>query len=96
MEWFNNLPQHEGDFLWIWMWGCNCCVARNGIVTIKDVTDADEDFKKELEGRFMYLAENSNVLAFFGPDEDIPTIKDGKPEVSGWLELTSLPRAIGL
>ena len=32
--WLQNTPIEPGDYLWVYMWGCNCCVAKCGIVTL--------------------------------------------------------------
>jgi hypothetical protein len=86
ITWTKELPQKEGDYLWIAMWGCNCCINCNGIVTIHDITDGGYDITK---ARFRYQTKDGKTMAFFG---DIPQLEDGKyPCVDGWMEITNFP-----
>ena len=92
LNWSKELPQTEGDYLWVAMWGCDCCVRKNGVVTIRDVTNACAEWLEDVKDNFTYTTKEGKTFMFLGPDEDMPDLEDGKyPEVDGWLELTSLP-----
>ena len=43
MEWSKELPQAEGDYLWICMWSCGCCVRQSGICWVYPDSEKDDD-----------------------------------------------------
>ena len=91
MNWEKELPQTEGDYLWVVMWSCNCCIRRSGVVAVLDKGEYDKD--GEYKDNFHYTTKDDKVLTMFGPKEDLPDFIEGKPDVDGWLKLTDLPEA---
>lgn len=88
MNWQKELPQKEGDYLWVIMWSCNCCIHKNGIVTVHEIIDLE--YQKP---SFQYQNKEGILMGFFGDPEDIPPLEDGCIAVNGWLELTTLPKS---
>lgn len=46
MDWTNKLPQEPGDYLWVNMFGCDCCVSESGIAFIYNVIEYGTQNKK--------------------------------------------------
>jgi hypothetical protein len=36
MNWSKEFPKEDGDYLWVAMWGCGCCVRSYDICFIRD------------------------------------------------------------
>lgn len=46
MEWSNKLPQEPGDYLWVNMFMCDCCVSESGIAFVYYVDEYGTENKK--------------------------------------------------
>lgn len=47
LKWQKEPPDSEGDWLWVKMWGCGCCVCRSGIAFCRL---EDNEYKISWEG----------------------------------------------
>lgn len=49
MKWQKELPNTEGDWLWVIMWDCGCCIYKSGIVFVfKDDRDTYQKLPNDL------------------------------------------------
>jgi len=57
-------PDSPGDWLWVSMWSCDCCVAKSGIAFVQNVDDAPDTPPQDV---FItdshYVGRGSTVLA---------------------------------
>lgn len=42
--WFAGWPDDAGEYQWLSVWGCGCCIRKNGIVLIEKRDDADSGY----------------------------------------------------
>jgi hypothetical protein len=85
-NWLKELPEESGDYLWVLMWTCDCCVNRSGIAWIEEATPEDKP-------NFYYEKNGKGFGIWWGVDEkQWPTVFDGMPEVDGYL-LLDLPES---
>jgi hypothetical protein len=87
--WVEEFPQESGDFLWVAMWGCDCCVHKSGIAWVYDVTG---DKEEELPLTHYQVGDKVLGISWEGAE---PYFKDNDkkaPIVDGWLKLPSLPK----
>lgn len=90
MNWLKELPQEEGDYLWVEMWGCDCCVLKSGICWIFDVTH----YPLSERPSFTYQAQDKVFGVGWGRIEPTCLVDETGhtiPVVTGWLRLESLP-----
>ena len=91
-EWITDgYPQEPGDFLWVEMWGCDCCVNRSGIAWVHDVAGDDAEHLppinyKTADGKHLGISWEGSKPTF---KEDDPT----KPAIDGWLKVSPLPKS---
>ncbi len=90
MSWITDgYPQEEGDFLWVTMWGCNCCVNKSGIAWVHDVEGADPENMPPIN----YKTEDGKHLGISW-EGTTPYFKDNdqtKPTIDGWMKVSPLP-----
>tara|TARA_Y100000310_G_C20534324_1_gene740090 strand:+ start:121 stop:444 length:324 start_codon:yes stop_codon:yes gene_type:complete len=59
MKWQKEKPDSEGDWLWVEMWTCNCCVHRSGIAWVQKV-DMEKDGYSDKE-KEDFLADHEDL-----------------------------------
>jgi hypothetical protein len=90
MNWITgHYPQEKGDYLWVTMWGCNCCVRKSGIAWITDVEGADPENMPAIN----YKTHDGKHLGIYWEGTEPPFIGSSptKPDIDGWLKV-SLPK----
>lgn len=93
-NWLTELPEEEGDYLWLNMWGCDCCCVRSsGICWIREVRP--EELEEEHKPHFHWTGKDGKYWGLFweGSREiNQYTIRpDGKPDVDYFLKLDLPP-----
>ena len=87
MTWLEDYPQEKGNYLWVSVWGCDCCVRKSGIAWIYDVKDYHAD---EMPSINYHTQEGKHLgISWEGAE---PDFCEGKPDIDGWLYLPTLPR----
>jgi hypothetical protein len=88
-RWQTDLPHEPGDWLWIYQWGCGCCLISHGIVwvTLKSRSPAEDDSDRH----FDYTEAGTELRMHYEGNEKAPDFFDGKPAVSWWQKLTLPP-----
>lgn len=87
------LPQEPGDYLWVAMWGCNCCVRQNGIAWIKTVEGVTSTDPKDTEWNgsppdHLYKNKAGQVMELnFGKEKPYYSEEVKEWDVDGWLKL---------
>jgi hypothetical protein len=80
MNWLPDLPEEQGDYLWVNIWGCNCCVRSSGICWIREV-------EPEENPEYSWTAKNGKLLGLF----DVSLRLDGTPDIDYFLKLKLPP-----
>lgn len=86
--WLKEFPQEVGDFLWVSMWGCDCCVNKSGIAWIHDVTGDD------LPAIHYQVGELTLGVSWEGTEPSFEDLEKKVPIIDGWLKLPGLPERI--
>lgn len=85
-DWQQELPQEPGDWLWVTMWGCGCCVHSCGIAYVFDAEEADTP------ERFLYTKDGKQLaISWESPKEKHPYIHEGKPDITAWMKVELPP-----
>jgi len=86
-EW-KDLPDSEGDWLWVYMWDCGCCVAKCGICWVTEyITPENEDDERYYEGGFLIPPDNKLCIHWETREELRPDMVDGKFWVNGFMKI---------
>jgi len=84
MEDWKKLPDSEGDWLWVEMWSCGCCVMKSGIAWVAN-PDEIEATCWEVNGFKVSWECHSSKM----PDLN----DDGSPvEITGWKKVNLPPQ----
>jgi hypothetical protein len=81
LAWQTNLPQEEGDYLWVEQWSCGC-IFKSGIVWAVPDPDPDED-----SDDFQYTADDGTPMTMTWQGRSQPTFHDGRPVIHHFLKL---------
>ena len=89
-DYSRELPQQEGNYLWLCLWGCNCCVRQSGIAWVRTIDEPDNDSYcyQNANGQWLELCWEGGIGNQTGKK---PGFVDGKWDVDFWLHLI-LPR----
>lgn len=87
-NWLTELPEKEGDYLWINIWGCNCCVRSSGVCWIREVVPEDEP-------HFRWTGKDGKTWGLFWEGSrkagEFDIRPNGRPDVDYFLELDLPP-----
>jgi hypothetical protein len=88
-EWVTEgYPQEEGDFLWVAMWSCDCCVRKSGVAFIFDV----DDTAPRIPVIHYTTATGRHLgISWEGQEPDFLDVEKTKPDVDGWMAIPTLP-----
>tara|TARA_Y100000034_G_scaffold75549_1_gene90737 strand:+ start:3116 stop:3376 length:261 start_codon:yes stop_codon:yes gene_type:complete len=76
---WQKLPDSEGDWLWVEMWSCGCCVLGSGIAWVSKEINGDGDWQV---GKFKISWEGKQ-----------PTLEKGEPAmITGWKKVDLPPK----
>ena len=88
MNWQQEFPQTEGDWLWVNMWGCACCIHKSGIAYVSDYTGADDlppivytDNKGKLLG-----------ISWEGQKPHFNDAEEKCPQITAWAKIKLPPK----
>lgn len=85
--WQRELPQEEGDYLWVAQWSCGCA-RKAGLAYVYPVSD--EDLQLNGAGdRFIYETPAGRMAAAWGHNP--PDFCEGKPDVDWWKRIDLPP-----
>lgn len=82
MNWLPDLPEEQGDYLWVNIWGCNCCVRSSGICWIREVEPEDSP-------EYSWQSKNGKLLGLF--DSGVSLRLVGTPDIDYFLKLKLPP-----
>lgn len=89
-NWMIDLPKESGDYLWICMWGCNCCERISGIAWIEELDSEDKergDYLYQVDGKWLCIHWQSHARMPNSEQPLVPYIEKGIPDVDGYLKL---------
>jgi hypothetical protein len=83
--WQSQLPQEEGNWLWVAVWSCPCfCVRQSGIAWVVERPDGPLN-------AFEYRVDDDRLMALCWMGRSQPSVYDGKPDVDWWMRLEIPP-----
>ncbi|RJQ25048.1 hypothetical protein C4577_06595 [Candidatus Parcubacteria bacterium] len=94
-DWQKELPNEEGDWLWVSMWSCGCCVSKSGIAWIHQV---DPEYEKEHPENgvtpIIYKGKNDKWLGISWENQEPYFENDDKtkPIVTAWTKVKLPPK----
>lgn len=77
MKWSKHLPTKYGDYLWVVMWDCNCCVQNCGIAFVLNPKDYRPD-----ENGHLYIYSDEFAISWEGKKPFF--LEDGTPYITHW------------
>jgi hypothetical protein len=83
---FDGFPDTKGDWLWVEMWGCGCCVHKCGVAWVHDEVDLNDPPP-------IHYALTNTVLGISW-EGNKPTFEDKEeknPIITAWMKIT-LPK----
>lgn len=78
--WQTDLPNEAGDWHWVDIFSCNCCIHMTGIALVTSPTDYSQS---DYPDGFYYIDRNGVSRVMFY-ECNIPPIFEGKPAVTAW------------
>lgn len=70
LVWQQELPDSPGDWLWLNVWSCGCCIHRSGVATVDDDEQKSDHWLKIKDGLYLTWA---GQAAFENQPLDFPT-----------------------
>ena len=95
VNWLRDLPEEQGNYLWINIWSCDCCVRSSGIAWIREVELEEKGKDVSQWGRpdYTWTGKDGKLWGLFwerGNDE-YGIRPDGLPDVDYFLKLELPP-----
>ena len=85
--WQRELPQEEGDWLWINQWSCGCCLMANGIAYIQEWPEDDPTITSD---DWTYRTKDGRLM-LVGWGGQKPFMLESGPEITYWRRVVLPP-----
>ena len=79
-DWRREPPDKCGDWLWVTVWSCGCCVMQCGIAWVQPLEENDEQ---------PYDWQYGHWKVSFVPNQ--PVMRDGNPHITAWRHIQLPP-----
>jgi len=84
--WFTDLPQEDGDYIWVTYWGCCCCIRQIGVGFIHDYYEGHYPNGLGDHHRFINKDGIEKVISWMGGQ--IPYRDGDWFDITAWKKLT--------
>lgn len=88
--WQTELPQTEGDYVWLRQWGCGCVVC-SGIAYVSECEDGPPDEDSAWAGAFTYRTKEDKLMAVSWEGQEPSKGTDGKFVIHYWMPVELPP-----
>ncbi len=88
MKWQAELPNAPGDWLWVTLWGCECCVRAAGIANIHEL-ESESDGPRESE--FSFAGQHGERYVINWESQTRPYFEGDIPKPTAWAKI-DLPK----
>lgn len=89
MNWQKEFPQENGDWLWVSMWGCACCIRESGIAWIHEVYPEDDNlppiYYQNKDDKWLGISWEGRKPCFLDKEEK-------QPDITAWMKIDLPPK----